>query len=421
MPAIHKRSIFMAHTSAVLVRLGKRGDRISHEISLVGILTIVMFLFLPLVHAQEQAPPDADPARDRRARARPRARFPAAAQARKDVQIVGVFDPDAALQQKYAQQYGLPESVFFTDLGDDARRAKPQAVASFTSTLDHPAVVEAAAPRHMPVMMEKPLAVSMRRRAADPAGCRPRPHPGLRELRDDVVPESRARSGRCSRSAARPAISARWSRCDGHEGPKKINVQPEFFEWLTDPVKNGGGALFDFGCYGANLMTWLMDNQRPLAVTAVTQHFQPDVYPRVDDEATILVEYPSAQGIIQASWNWPFGRKDFEVYGEHGSAVATTGGGGLRVTLPNEPDHSVTPDERPADEHDSISHLIAVVRGGEAECAVLARQQRHRDRDPRIGARVVEDARARRGADADDSTASRLSALPPIRPPIHMR
>jgi hypothetical protein len=37
-------------------------------------------------------------------------------------------------------------------------------------------------------------------------------------------------------------------------------------------------------------------------VTAVTQHFQPDVYPRVDDEATFPVEYPKAQGIIQASW-----------------------------------------------------------------------------------------------------------------------
>jgi len=149
---------------------------------------------------------------------------------------------------------------------------------------------------------------------------------------------------------------------DGHQGPKKINVQPEFLAWLSDPVKNGGGALFDFGCYGANLMTWLMDNQRPLAVTAVTQQFQPDIYPRVDDEATILLEYPKAQGIIQASWNWPVNRKDLEVYGDRGLAIATTGGSGLRVTLPGEPDHAVTPDPRPADERDSISHLMAVVR-----------------------------------------------------------
>jgi predicted dehydrogenase len=149
---------------------------------------------------------------------------------------------------------------------------------------------------------------------------------------------------------------------DGHSGPKAINVQPEFLDWLSDPARNGAGALFDFGCYGANLMTWLMDNQRPIAVTALTQQFQPAVYPRVDDEATILVEYPTAQGIIQASWNWPFNRKDLEVYGERGQAIAT-GGSGLRVTLPKQPEHAVTPEPLPADERDSIAHLIAVVRG----------------------------------------------------------
>jgi predicted dehydrogenase len=42
---------------------------------------------------------------------------------------------------------------------------------------------------------------------------------------------------------------------DGHNGPKEIGVEPEFFSWLTDPKLNGGGALFDFGCYYANLMT----------------------------------------------------------------------------------------------------------------------------------------------------------------------
>jgi predicted dehydrogenase len=150
---------------------------------------------------------------------------------------------------------------------------------------------------------------------------------------------------------------------DGHQGPKEINVQPEFFSWLTDPVKNGAGALFDFGCYGANLMTWLMDNQRPLAVTAIAQTNKPAIYPKVDDEATILVQYPKAQGIIQASWNWPFSRKDFEVYGEKGYAIAT-GGDNLRLRLP---DQKVEETRKPGDlapgETDSITYLIAVARG----------------------------------------------------------
>jgi predicted dehydrogenase len=150
---------------------------------------------------------------------------------------------------------------------------------------------------------------------------------------------------------------------DGHEGPKEINVQPEFLAWLRDPVKNGAGALFDFGCYGANLMTWMLDNQRPLKVTAIAQTNKPAIYPKVDDQATILVEYPGAQGIIQASWDWPFSRKDFEVYGERAYAIAT-GGNSLRVKLDaKKPEETHTPAELEPDERDSISYLTAVARG----------------------------------------------------------
>ena len=73
---------------------------------------------------------------------------------------------------------------------------------------------------------------------------------------------------------------------DGHRGPKEIGCSQYFLAWLTDPVLNGGGALNDFGCYGADLATWFMDGQRPVSVFAMTQHIKPDVYPRVEDEAT---------------------------------------------------------------------------------------------------------------------------------------
>ena len=135
---------------------------------------------------------------------------------------------------------------------------------------------------------------------------------------------------------------------DGHQGPKEINVQPEFLAWLTDPVKNGAGALFDFGCYGANLMTWLMDNQRPLAVTAIAADQQARRSTRGwTTRPPSWCEYPKAQGIIQASWNWPFSRKDFEVYGENGYAIAT-GGDSLRVRLPGSERRRDAQPRRPA-------------------------------------------------------------------------
>ncbi len=287
--------------------------------------------------------------------------FLRAAQARKDVEIVGVFESDAALLRTYAASNKLSDGVLFVDLPTMIDRTKPEVIASFTNTYDHPTVVETAAARRVHVMMEKPLAVSNAhaqriRRAAEKGNIQV-----LVNYETTWYPSHGAMWTLLKEQRAAGDIR-KMVALDGHNGPKAINVQPEFLDWLSDPVRNGGGALFDFGCYGANLMTWMMDNQRPLAVTAVTQHFQPDVYPRVDDEATILLEYPKAQGIIQASWNWPFGRKDFEVYGDHGLAIAT-GGNGLRVALPKEPEHAATPGPLPPDERDSISHLIAVVRG----------------------------------------------------------
>ena len=146
---------------------------------------------------------------------------------------------------------------------------------------------------------------------------------------------------------------------DGHQGPKEIGVPPEFFAWLTNPKLDGAGALFDFGCYGADLATWLMDGRPPDTVTAVTQQIKPEIYPHVDDEASIVLTYPKAVAILQASWNWPFDRKDMEVYGQHGQ-VFTVKRDDVRVRITGE--EKIVPGKAIAAPYDdSISELRAVV------------------------------------------------------------
>ena len=153
---------------------------------------------------------------------------------------------------------------------------------------------------------------------------------------------------------------------DGHRGPAKIGVQPEFLAWLTDPERNGGGSLTDFGCYGANLINWLMDGRRPLSVTALTGQLQPGNNPKVEDEAIILLAYPDAVGVIQASWNWPIGRKDMAVYGLSGVVYADNRHH-FRVRMAEGYDGfeetSGTLPEREAPLNDPFLFLRAVVRG----------------------------------------------------------
>ena len=279
-----------------------------------------------------------------------------------DVQIVGVWDPDAALLRKYAASHHFSDSQLFTDLNKMLDTLKPEAVAIFTDTFSHLAVVEATAARHVPTMMEKPLAVNLKHARAMQQAAEKSKTPVFVNY-ETTWYRSHGEIWNLLHEQKAGGEIRKMVAMDGHQGPKEINVQPEFLNWLTDPVKNGAGALFDFGCYGANLMTWMMDNQRPLKVTALTHTAKPAIYAHVDDEATVLIEYPKATGIIQGSWNWPFSRKDFEVYGASGYAIAT-GGNGLRVRLPGaKTEESRTPAELKPQEADSISYLIAVARG----------------------------------------------------------
>ena len=281
---------------------------------------------------------------------------------RNDVVLAAVVEPDRALASSYMQRFNLPESLYYPTVEAMLDQVEVDAVAVFTTTFDHPAVVSACAPRGIAVMMEKPLAVSMdhARIIEDAARQHDIPvlvnyettwHAANHDLFDRVLEEQSI--GEIRKMIVR----------DGHQGPKEIGVGPEFLSWLTDPVLNGGGALTDFGCYGANLMTHLMRGERPLSVTAVTQQLKTDAtYARVDDEATILVTYPKAIGIIQASWNWPFNRKDMDVYGVAGSLHQINSNDlTIRNNRGEESRLVAKPLEKPYG--DPLSYLMAVVRG----------------------------------------------------------
>jgi predicted dehydrogenase len=236
--------------------------------------------------------------------------------------VTGIYEKDTSLWQPYIERYHLERGLFYSDLAKMLDAVKPEAVVAFGSINQHINVVEACASRKIHVMVEKPLATT-REQAIKMQGLAKKNNIYLLTNYETSWYPTTEKTYQLIKDSSFAGKITKAVFHHGHEGPKKINVSKEFFDWLTDPVENGGGALTDFGCYGANIMTYLMQEEEPLSVTAVTQHFQPDVYPKVDDEATIVVTYPSAQGIIQASWNWPFGRKDMEVYGVDGYVMAS--------------------------------------------------------------------------------------------------
>jgi len=278
---------------------------------------------------------------------------------RTDIQIVGISESDRQLFDHYAKQFGLDASLYHADLEEMLNTTKPQAVLAYSNTFDHRKVVEICAKHHVAVMMEKPLAVSAVDAQAIEKLAREAKIVVLVNYFTTWVPSNHAAYDMVH--AGTIGDVRKIVVHSGHSGPKEIGVGPEFLGWLTDPKLNGAGALYDFGCYGADLTTWLMDGQRPLTVTAVTQQIKPDVYPKVEDEATIILTYPKAQAIVQASWNWAIGRQDMQVYGQTGY-VWTSGNNSVRVRLAGDKDEkSEAAPKIAAPYDDELSYLRAVL------------------------------------------------------------
>jgi predicted dehydrogenase len=234
-----------------------------------------------------------------------------------EVIIAGIAESDPQLIARYKKSYQLPDSLFYNSLPELIEHTHPDAVLAYNAISEHLGVVEICAPKGIPVMVEKPLATTVKD-AERIAALAKQYHIRVLTNYETTWYDTNQQIYELVNDRHAIGETRKMIVHDGHQGPKEIGCSADFLNWLTDPVKNGGGALRDFGCYGANLMTWLMHGQAPIAVTAVTHHIKPSVYPKVEDDATILLEYTNATGIIEASWNWPFSIKDWEVFGTTG-------------------------------------------------------------------------------------------------------
>lgn len=283
-----------------------------------------------------------------------------AAAERDDLQIVGVYEPDRALFDRYAERYHLDPSLYHASLGEMLDATRPEAVSVMTSIKDHRVAVEACAPRGVHLFVEKPLAFSSDdAQAMDELG---RQHGVLVLTNFETSWYASIREAKRLVDAGEGAALRKMIFRHGHKGPREIGCSREFLDWLTDPEHNGGGAIVDFGCYGAAISTWMMNGERPLSVVASAATLKPSVYPRVDDDATIVLTYPTATAVIQASWAWTHDTKEADFYLQ-GRSLHAGKWDQLQVRAENGPLESVEPP--PFD--DQWTYLRKVVRG---ECEV---------------------------------------------------
>jgi predicted dehydrogenase len=99
----------------------------------------------------------------------------------------------------------------------------------------------------------------------------------------------------------------------------------------------------DFGCY---LVVWSLGIKgMPVSVYATAQHLKPEMFPKVEDNAVIVLNYKDGVAILEASWDLPPAeRLGNEIYGMRGSIVGNairkagaSGSGNRKASQPGDP------------------------------------------------------------------------------------
>jgi predicted dehydrogenase len=233
-------------------------------------------------------------------------------------ELVAIAETDPALVTKARGQVTATVKFYdnFVKMLDEA---KPDAVIATTENSRHLEILKECAKRHVHFSTEKPMAINgadarEMLRLAQGAGIKLMVNYWNAWVAPTPALFQRVRAGEIGPVQK---IVVEY----GHAGPKEIGVSEQFANWLYDPDKNGGGAIIDFGCYGAEWAVWLKG--KPTRVFATARKLKTTQNNRVDDDATIVLDYPDATAILEASWDWPYGMDRVKVFGPKGSLLGT--------------------------------------------------------------------------------------------------
>lgn len=271
------------------------------------------------------------------------------------IELVGIAESIPTLVAEAKKVH--PDQYFTDDYKKLVEERKPDIVWAFVENNRHLEILEYMAPRGIHVIFEKPLASSLEEAKKMRALAAKYDVQVMTNYQMAWWPTNQE----IKRQADAGAIGKVWRMHGivGHGGPGSEGPRHEtFFNWLTDPVKNGAGALVDFGCYNALWALWIKG--RPESVYARVDHVQPERFPKVEDNSVMVLGYPDGVGIFEGSWDLPRSFQDLELFGREGSLYMTHDAVTLRGGRRGDA-KQIEPTALPAERLDPLLYMADVV------------------------------------------------------------
>lgn len=269
------------------------------------------------------------------------------------INLIGIAEPDKNLQKKFQYQFHLADSLFYTDLQKMLMVKEPDVVLAYNDVSKHLEVVKACAPLGILVMVEKPLAATL-----DQA-----------EQMEMLVEKYHNRILTNYETTWYPSYQDVYNtvNLDSIGGIKKILIntgktqtkEQISLSSLTTPLADGSTVLNNFGCYGADVMTWFMRGLKPVAITVLTRDSKSEINSEATGDANIILEYPGVTGLIKTSWKEP--AHQLEVVGRKGNLYAS-GSSDIytRTNINQANNRRATPIKAPL--NDQIAYITAVLQ-----------------------------------------------------------
>lgn len=286
--------------------------------------------------------------------------------ANQPARLVGVAETIPELIAE-AKKRGVKDELIHADWRKMLDQTKPMMVWAFVENYRHLEIVEYCAPRKIHVIFEKPLASTYKDAVAIRNLARKHGIHIMTNYQMAWWPSNYAARKMAADGALGEVFRIRG--IVGHGGPgNATGLNKWFFEWLTDPVKNGAGALVDFGCYNALWSLWYLG--RPESVFAHSNQLRPAEFPKVEDNSVMMLNYKRGVAILEGSWDLPRSFQDLEVFGRDGSVYMSRAqleyrkGRGQAQNMPLEP--------LPAGSEEPIAAMIKQIETGKEASPVTA-------------------------------------------------